>query len=79
MQPEVEAPVTTSESQPCAVRKLANGVPWKAEAQSFVSTGSSPTGAMRGSISVHALPASRVRSAGIFSMKTAAACLPASS
>jgi hypothetical protein len=58
---------------------LANGVPWNADAHSFVSTGSSSRGAMRGSISVHGLPASRVSSAGTLSMNTAAACLPASS
>jgi hypothetical protein len=79
MQPEVDAPVTTRESQPFAVRKLPKGVPWNADAQSFVSTGSSSRGAMRGSISVQRLPASSVRSAGTLSMNTAAACLPASS
>ena len=71
--------MTTSESHPCEVRKLASGVPWKADAHSFVSTGSSPWGAMRGSISVHALPASSTHSAGTLAMNAAAACLPASS
>ena len=61
------------------MRRLASGVPWNADAQSFVSTGSFARGAMRGSISVHGLPASSVSSAGTFAMNTAAACFAASS
>ena len=78
-QPEVEAPVTTRLSQPAAARKLANGVPKKADAHSFVKTGSSSSGAMRGSISTHSLPASSVRSAGILAMNASADRFAASS
>ena len=54
-------------------------VPKKAEAKTFVRTGSPSTGAIRGSISTHSLPGSSTSSAGTFSMKTAAASLPKSS
>ena len=54
-------------------------MPKNAEANSLFSTGSPACGAIRGSISTQRLPASRVRSAGILSMKAAAATLSPSS
>ena len=75
MQPEVEAPVTTTLSQPAEASRLASGVPKNADANSLFRTGSAGSGAIRGSISTHRLPASSVRSAGILSMNAAAATL----
>ena len=72
MQPDVDAPVTIRLSQPSAARNDDSAVPWNADANSLVSTGSSGSGATRGSISTQRLPASSVSSAGTLSMNAAA-------
>ena len=50
-------------------------MPKNADANSLLSTGSPSRGAIRGSISTHAEPASSVSSAGILSMNAAAVSL----
>ena len=70
---------STTVSQPADASTEESGVPKNADAKYFDSTGSPSTGAMRGSISTHSEPGSSTARAGIFSRKTAAACLPKSS
>jgi len=76
-QPDVDAPVTSTESQSCAASRLCSEVPKNADAKSLLSTGSPGSGRIRGSISVNGLPSASASKAGTFSMKAfATACSP---